>query len=246
MEYTKIMKNIFKVHQLTYVLIVISILSGRFKSIIIFLFIIFFHELGHMLTAKFFNWKIDKIYIYPLGGLTIFNDKVNKPLLEELLVVIMGPIFQLIVTFLFYRFDPNIVLYSNTLLFFNLLPIIPLDGGKILNIILFSFNPLKKSINYMIGISYLTYFMLIIYLFRTNSLFFLVVAILLVFKIQGESRKKEFIYKKYLLEKYLYNIKYKNNTIVNNIKNVYKYRNNYIKKKNRIYSEKDYIDNFFV
>ena len=157
MEITKIMKNTFKIHSLTYLLIVISILSGRFKSIVLFIFIIIFHELGHMLTAKLFNWKIDKICIYPLGGLTLFNDRVNKPLLEELLVVIMGPIFQIIITLLISKYDTNVILFSNTLLLFNLLPIVPLDGGKILNIILFLFNPLKKSIVYIVRISYIIY-----------------------------------------------------------------------------------------
>ena len=73
------MISIFKIHPLTYLLIFISLLSGKFKIIISFLLLIVFHELGHFLMAKVFNWKIDKIYIYPLGGITRFNDKINKP-----------------------------------------------------------------------------------------------------------------------------------------------------------------------
>ena len=62
--------------------------------------LIVFHEFGHFLTAKQFNWNIDGIYIYPLGGITKFNTDINKPIVEELLVTLMGPIFQ-IVLFLF-------------------------------------------------------------------------------------------------------------------------------------------------
>ena len=63
---------------------------------LLYLLLIIVHELGHFFTAKYFNWEIDKIYIYPLGGLTKFKTLINKPLKEELLVTIMGPIFQIL------------------------------------------------------------------------------------------------------------------------------------------------------
>ena len=235
------MKNIFKIHPLTYLLILICSLSGRFKIIILYMSLIIFHELGHMLTGLLFNWKIDKIYIYPLGGLTKFNDRVNRPLSQELLVTIAGPIFQVILSIIIKKYDNNILLYSNYLLFFNLLPIVPLDGGRIISIIFFLFKPLKKSLNLIIKISYLSYFVLLFFLIKNHSLFFLLVVFFLIFKINSESIKKDYYYDKYLLEKYLFIIKYRRNQIIYNIKNVYKYRNNYIKVNNRLYSEQEYI-----
>ena len=62
------------------------------------------HELGHFLTAKFLNWKVDKIYFYPYCGYTKFNDDLNKPKKEELLIMIMGPVFQIIYYLLIFRF----------------------------------------------------------------------------------------------------------------------------------------------
>ena len=158
MENMKTMKNIFKIHSLTYLLIIISILSGRFKTIYLYLSLIVFHELGHLLMGLLFNWKIDKIYIYPLGGLTKFNERLNRPFIEEMFVTIMGPIFQIILSIFINKYDNNIMFYSNILLTFNLLPIIPLDGGKLLNILFFLFKPIKKSLKYIIMFSYLTYF----------------------------------------------------------------------------------------
>ena len=63
--------------------------------------LIFVHEMGHFLTSKLLKWKTDKICIYPLGGVTVLNDDINKSLKEEFLIVIMGPIFQMI----FYRHE---------------------------------------------------------------------------------------------------------------------------------------------
>ena len=236
------MKSIFKVHTLTYFLIIISLLSGKFKIISLYLLIILVHELGHLLTAILFNWKIDKIYIYPLGGITKFNDRMNKPLLEELLVTLMGPVFQVVFTNFVKDLDLNILLFSNTLLLFNLLPIVPLDGGRLLNILFFYFKPIKKSIKTMIKISYITYFIMLLYVIRIKSFFFLLVIFLLIFKIHDESKRGNYYFDIYLLEKYLYVIKYKRNSIIPSIKNIYKYRNNYIKIGNKLYNEKDYIN----
>ena len=241
MENMKIMKNIFKIHPLTYLLIIISLLSGRFKTISLYLLLIIIHELGHLLIGVFFNWKIDKIYIYPLGGLTKFKEKINKPFIEELLVNIMGPLFQIIFTLIIKRYDKNILLFSNSLLAFNLLPIIPLDGGKLLNIFLFLFKPIKKSIKYIIILSHVTYFVLLFYIIRINSLFFLIIFISLIFKIIEESKKNMFYFNKYLLEKYLYVFKYKKNIIIDDINQIYKYKNNFIKINNKLYNEKEYV-----
>ena len=50
----------------------------------------------------YFKWKIEKVIILPFGALTIFNVDLNSKIYEEFLICIMGPLFQLIFTFLFY------------------------------------------------------------------------------------------------------------------------------------------------
>ena len=232
----------FKIHPLTYLLIFISLLSGRFKQICLLLLLISFHEYGHFITARLFNWKIDKIYIYPLGGITRFNDRINKPFKEELLVAIMGPLFQIILTICLKDFDYNVVLFSNSLLFFNLLPILPLDGGRILNLVLSLFKPYSKSMIITIIISYMFYLFIFIYVLKISSIFYILVLSFLIFKIVEENKKIKEYYYTFIMERYLYINKYKNIKIIKRLKDMYKYRNNIIKDKNILYSEKDYIE----
>ena len=50
--------------------------------------------------AKLLGWNVDKIYFYPYGGYTKFNDDLNKPKKEELLIMLAGPIIQIIYFFI--------------------------------------------------------------------------------------------------------------------------------------------------
>ena len=94
-----------------------------------------------------FKWKIEKIIILPFGALTVFNEDLNRKISEEAWIVIMGPIFQIVFTFLLYKFTnvSDVLYYSASILCFNLLPIFPLDGSKILNLILNKMVSFKRS-----------------------------------------------------------------------------------------------------
>ena len=61
--------------------------------------LIIIHELGHILISLIFKWNIDKIIILPFGGLTKYNEIINRPLIEEFLISVAGITFQII----FYR-----------------------------------------------------------------------------------------------------------------------------------------------
>ena len=237
--------SIFSIHPLTYLFIFISFFTAKFKSIIIFMSLIIFHEIGHLLTAKLFNWKIDKIYIYPIGGITRFVDFINKPFYEELLVTIMGPIFQIILSFFLARFNEGVLLFSNLLLMFNLLPITPLDGGKILNILLSVLVPYKLSLKIVIICSYIFYLVLNYYIFfNIKSIFFIIVSFLLIFKIRDEDKLGYYYFNKFIIERYLHIFKFRKDIVINSIKNMYKYRNNIIKEDNKLLSEKEAIEKF--
>lgn len=43
----------------------------------------------------YYKWRIEKIIILPFGGLTIFNEFVNKRIKEEFVILILGPLFQI-------------------------------------------------------------------------------------------------------------------------------------------------------
>ena len=97
----QVTKNIFKIHILFYITGLICFITGFFKNFIIFTSIILIHELGHITSALIFKWNIEKVIILPFGGITIFNERIDKSLLEEFIIAIMGPIFQIIFMIIF-------------------------------------------------------------------------------------------------------------------------------------------------
>ncbi|GAB3531296.1 site-2 protease family protein [Photobacterium alginatilyticum] len=107
-----------------------------------------FHEYGHIRAMKYFGMKTKGIYLIPfLGGLALSDEKINTRW-QDVVISIMGPFFGLIMSLictLAYwatgeMFFAGLAVFNALLNLFNLLPILPLDGGHVLKSISFSMN----------------------------------------------------------------------------------------------------------
>lgn len=221
MERFLIIKNIYKkihIHFLYYLVALLAIITGLFKDFIIFSLLIIIHELGHIFIALYYRWHVEKIIILPFGGMTIFKEHLNKPIFEELMIVIMGPAMQHLFYLLAMNLKPNFLLmnYHYTILFFNMLPIIPLDGSKFLNLISNLILPFKYS--HLITI-YFSFLVLIgIILFKINNLVVLLILIFLTIKVISEYKNHKYIFNKFLFERYLYRFNFKKSKVIKGIK----------------------------
>lgn len=149
------------------------------KQIEIYWFIMLFaflHELGHLLAGTILKMKAEKISIMPAGFSIEFflsendyNQKfLNSNILEikKLIVAVAGPAinFFIILVLLFLGKHGEIInniIYSNLLiLIFNLLPIYPLDGGRIVKSILCLIKTRKDSYIFTNKISNMTLFLI--------------------------------------------------------------------------------------
>lgn len=54
--------------------------------------IVLFHELGHYMMAVSFGWRIKNITLWVFGGVMDTDEHGNRPLYEEALVSIAGPL----------------------------------------------------------------------------------------------------------------------------------------------------------
>lgn len=130
------------------------------------------HEFGHLIAGLVFGMKPEKMEIMPYGVSISFkltpkdyNKKIrcgNQLELKKIFVALAGPITNIIIILIVLQMNMNIfgtliMLYSNLLLIlFNLLPIYPLDGGRVIKGILHIFLGKMKSEKYINCISFVT------------------------------------------------------------------------------------------
>lgn len=140
------------------------------------------------------------------------------------------------------RYKEIIKIYHYSILIFNLLPIYPLDGGKIINLLL-SFNlPFKTSLKLTIIVSYIAIIGLLIINYPNIYLNLIIMIIYLVYKLSTEQRKIEYIYNKFLLERYIYNYNFKKSKIIKNENNFHRNSRHLIKKGDHYYLEREFLE----
>ena len=169
--------------------------------------------------------------------------KLNEKIIREFLVLISGPIFQFIAYFILQIIinDKELIkTYNYGILLFNLLPIYPLDGGKLLNLFLNIFIPYKKSMYIVIYISYSM--ILVLLLINSIKLNIIIMVLYLLILIVKEHKNIELKYNKFLLERYLYNYKFNKSKIINNDNNFYRDNKHIIKESNNYYLEKELLE----
>ena len=231
------------------------VISGYYINLIAITSLLLIHELGHYTAAKLLKFKVLKIVIYPFGGITKIHDLINKDINEEILVATSGVIFQfifyLIIVYLNHiniirDYTLNIyILYNNQIIFFNLMPIYPLDGSKIINLLLskfFNYN-LSNKLTIMISLIGMSLFILTSS-YNHNYSYIMVLSVLIIYNYKFIKQLK-YIYNKFLLERYLYNINYPKIKIINNGNKMYKNNSHIIKVNNNYITEKKYLSKYY-
>lgn len=136
-------------------------LTGALLCVAVILVSVLFHEFGHAITAMLFGQKT-RIELAAFGGFTYREGRKLK-LWEEFLVVLNGPIAGFLLFLIAYTIYRHVTIETQSLLFvvkftfvanlfwtvINLVPVLPLDGGHLLSIILeaiFGFKGVKIAI----------------------------------------------------------------------------------------------------
>jgi stage IV sporulation protein FB len=153
------------VHPTLWLFFIIALVTGTFIQFAIIITIVFIHELGHYVAARYYKWRIQKIILWVFGGIMVTDEHESRPLKEEFIVTIAGPLQHIIIfIFLYLLHDFEIVslyvfeeamFFNGIILLFNLLPIYPLDGGKICKVIVSYFLPFRRSFQLVLLISFI-------------------------------------------------------------------------------------------
>lgn len=202
------MKNTFKVEisALYYFVGFFCFLTGYFKDFIWISMLIMIHECGHVTGAILCNWKIERVLILPFGGMTFLKEHLNRPMHQEWLIVLLGPIYQMIcfqILSVLHYTNSTFMMYHFLLLGFNLLPILPLDGSKILQLCLESIVPYKRAKYVGFWISVFLILFLIGYTLSVRNILLGVILLFLIKENINFYYHIPYQMEKFLLERYL-------------------------------------------
>ncbi len=133
------------------------IIFGFFLQFIIIFLFVSLHEAGHIIFAKFFSVETKKVIITPVGETAVMKNIDSVSFWKKFIIFVSGPLVNIFFGTVFLFFDNNIFEFVEninfTLAFFNLLPIYPLDGGRIFMLFLNKFFPIILSNKIIIRVS---------------------------------------------------------------------------------------------
>ncbi|MFZ2631116.1 MAG: site-2 protease family protein [Desulfosalsimonadaceae bacterium] len=120
-----------------------QIISVKWQEIVILIGVLLFHELGHLVAMKLLKYKDVKMFFIPFIGAAVSGKSRNDTAVKSCIVSLMGPFPGILMgVFLYFLF----ILTKNYFVFktaqvmlllnaFNFLPIMPLDGGRYIDVL---------------------------------------------------------------------------------------------------------------
>jgi stage IV sporulation protein FB len=186
-----------------------SFYSGYINQSIIIFVSVLLHEIGHGIVAKLLGIKVEEIELFPYGGVAKMEDITKYGGYTEALIAVAGPaVSGAIAAIGAILSKQNEVFYTISqfnfiLMSFNILPALPLDGGRILRNILLHYMSYKQATKMMvisgrmIAIALALYNIVIIYRGNTSAAYIIIA----VFIYMGCHKEMKYCSYYYLLHK---------------------------------------------
>ena len=186
---------IFRIDLKIFLLLILFYFTKQIEIYGLIMIFAIIHELSHLMAGLIIKMKIKRITIMPVGLSIEFkipysdlNEKIlksNKLELKKMFIAIAGPLKNIIIIFIVFFLNiklelKHLIIYSNLLIaVFNLLPIYPLDGGRILKSVICLIKGKRKAEMLINKISNFMFFLImfifsiLIYYCKNISLIFI-------------------------------------------------------------------------
>lgn len=149
------------------------------------------HEFGHFFAMKAFNYNNVKLFILPLLGAYVTGKKSTISQKQMSVVILAGPVPGIVIGFIlllynFYHPNDKLEMLGQIFFFlnwFNLLPFIPLDGGRLMETLFIHQNHVIRTVFSIISIIGFAIFSIL-----TGSIILLIIPVSMVFDLIMENK----------------------------------------------------------
>lgn len=165
----------FKLNNWFLLIVFIFIFAGFIDKFAITFFSILLHEAGHIIAAEQMGFRVKEVELLPFGGVALIERLYSAGAKKEMLIAAAGPVISLVLAAVaYYLSEINLYLFEihDVLLYFfqtnlilaacNLIPALPLDGGRIFRACLSISFGYRQATSVVIKMSYLCSIFLLI------------------------------------------------------------------------------------
>lgn len=127
--------------------------------------VLLIHELGHFLAMKYFRYSEVKMFFIPLLGAMVTGEKQEISQRQRAIILLAGPVPGIIIGAVLYlagiKLGSHQMLTAASIFIFlnaaNLLPLTPLDGGKLIETLFFQNQAILRNVFTFISAGVVTF-----------------------------------------------------------------------------------------
>lgn len=158
------------------------------------LVVLLIHEFGHFFAMKLYNYQNVKLFIVPLLGAFVSGKKHSVSQKQMSIIILAGPVPGIIIGTVLYvinKTNPNetLKMLANVFIFiniFNLLPIYPLDGGRLLENLF-----IKNNHGIRLVFTILSILFLITIITLSGNIIMVIIPAIMVFELINEVKNQK-------------------------------------------------------